>query len=162
MPARVVRDELLALRREHFWDPRERLQRLLPVRAFEEAPRPIAVPVFDLLSGRPCANGGVLDRHGLAGEAPGERILSHHLTSRSPWRGAGSAALRIPHRPSLRAVTLEGLPRRNHPLSVGQYATGSGPARLLSHPTDSSQVRGAVKGAAEAQGSVCSTRSARW
>ena len=98
---RALRDELLALRREHFWDPRERLQRLLPVRTFEEAPRPIAVSVFDLLSrrtvvvrkgplaealhascavpflfhpvwlsGRPCADGGVLDRHGLAGRRP--------------------------------------------------------------------------------------------
>ena len=154
MPARALRDELLALRREHFWDPRlgpgllrgelfrQRLQRLLPVRTFEEAPRPIAVSVFDLLSrrtvvvqkgplaealhascavpflfqpvwlsGRPCADGGVLDRHGLAAAAPGERIFYHHLTSRSPWRRAGSGSLRIPDRPSLRAVAIEGLPR---------------------------------------------------
>ena len=154
LPARALRDELLALRREHFWDPRlgpgllrgalfrERLQRLLPVRTFVEAPRSVAVSVFDLLSrrtvvvrtgplaealhascavpflfhpvwlsGRPCADGGVLDRHGLAGAASGERILYHHLTSRSPWRGAGSAALRIPDRASLRAVAIEGLPR---------------------------------------------------
>ena len=154
MPARTLRDELLALRREHFWDPRpgpgllrgalfrERLQRLLPVRTFAEAPRPIAVSVFDLfsrrtvvvrdgplaealhatcavpflfqpvwLSGRPCADGGVLDRHGLAATAPDERVLYHHLTSRSLWRRAGDVALRIPERASLRAVAIDGLPR---------------------------------------------------
>ena len=154
MPALRLRDELLSLRREHFWDPRlgpgllrgalfrERLVKFLPVRTFEEAPRPIAVSVFDLfsrrtavvrkgplaealhatcavpflfhpvwLSGRPCADGGVLDRHGLAATAPGERILYHHLTSLSPWRRAGSPALRIPDRPSLRAVAIDGLPR---------------------------------------------------
>ena len=154
MPARALREELLALRREHFWDPRpgpgllrgalfrERLLQYLPVRTFEEAPRPISVSVFDLLarktvvvrrgplaealhatctvpflfhpvwlSGRPCADGGVLDRHGLAGAGREERVLYHHLTSRSPWRRAGSPALRIPERPALRAVAIDGLPR---------------------------------------------------
>jgi len=154
VPAQMLRDELLALRREHFWDPgigpgllrgtlfRERLERILPVRAFEDAPSAIAVSVFDLfsrktvvvrsgplaqalqascavpflfhpvwLSGRPCADGGVRDRHGLAGASRGERILYHHLSSVSPWRRPGSAALRIPDWPSLRGVVLGGLPR---------------------------------------------------
>lgn len=63
------------------------------------------------LGGRPCLDGGVSDRHGLAAVAPGERVLYHHLTSRSPWRRAGSPALRIPERPGLQAVALHGLPR---------------------------------------------------
>ena len=31
-------------------------------------------------------DGGILDRPGLAGAGHGERVLFHHLTSRSPWR----------------------------------------------------------------------------
>src|SRR5512138_2113145 len=110
LPAARLREELLALRREHFWDPRPglgllrgalfraRLEALLPVRTFEECPRPLAVSAFDVLARRTgvlregplaralhasCAvpflfhpvwigaraylDGGVLDRHGLAG-----------------------------------------------------------------------------------------------
>lgn len=154
VPAARLRAELLALRREHFWDPRpglgllrgalfrSRLEALLPVRTFEECPRPLAVSAFDLLArrtavlragalapavhascaapllfqpvligGRPYLDGGVLDRHGLAGAGDGERVLYHHLTSRSPWRSRSSAALRVPALPSLRAIALEGLPR---------------------------------------------------
>lgn len=57
------------------------------------------------------ADGGIRDRHGLAALGQGERVLYHHLTSVSPWRRRGSPALRVPERPSLRAVALEGLPR---------------------------------------------------
>jgi NTE family protein len=60
---------------------------------------------------RAFSDGGVLDRHGLAGAGAGERVLHHHLTSRSPWRRRGSPALRVPVRPGLRAVAIEGLPR---------------------------------------------------
>jgi NTE family protein len=63
------------------------------------------------LGGRPCLDGGVADRHGLAPVGPGERVLYHHITSRSPWRRAGSPALRVPERPGLQAVALQGLPR---------------------------------------------------
>ncbi len=57
-------EELRALERAHFWDPapgmgllrgrlfRERLQRLLPVRSFEECRVPVACSVFDLASRR--------------------------------------------------------------------------------------------------------------
>ena len=38
------------------------------------------------IGGRLYADGGVLDRHGLAGAAGDARVLYHHLTSRSPWR----------------------------------------------------------------------------
>lgn len=164
VPAARIRDELLALRRAHFWDPglglgllrgrlfRARLEAILPVRTFEECPRALALSVFDLrarrtevvrsgplapaihascaapilfqpveIGGRLCADGGVLDRHGLAGLEPGARALYHHLTSRSPWRRRNSPALRIPDRPGLRAVALQGIPR------VGPFRLERGP-----------------------------------
>ena len=167
VPAGRIREELLALRRAHFWDPapglgllrgrmfRERLEAILPVRTFEECPRPLAVSVFDVrarrtavlrsgplapalhascaapilfqpvaVGGRLYSDGGVLDRHGLAGVEPGERVLYHHLTSRSPWRRRSSPALRVPDRPGLRAVALEGIPR------VGPFRLERGPAAL--------------------------------
>jgi NTE family protein len=154
VPARRIRDELLALRRADFWDPwpgpgllrgrllRKRLERLLPVATFERCRLPLAVSAYDVGSRRTVvlrsgplspalhascavpllfhpvrigagryADGGVLDRHGLAGLGAGERVLYHHLTSRSPWRRRNSPALRIPELPSLRAVAIEGLPR---------------------------------------------------
>jgi NTE family protein len=154
VPAARLREELLALRRGHFWDPRPglgvlrgglfraRLEAMLPVATFEECPTPVALSAFDLLGwrtavlhagplapaihascaapvlfqpvrigGRLYADGGVLDRHGLAGAPAEGRILYHHLTSRSPWRRASSPALRVPERPGLRAVALPGLPR---------------------------------------------------
>ncbi len=164
VPAARIREELLALRRAHFWDPgpglgllrgrlfRARLDAILPVRTFEECPRPLAVSVFDLrarrtavvrsgplapaihascaapilfqpvrVGGRLCADGGVLDRHGLAGLDPGGRVLYHHLTSRSPWRRRNSPALRVPERTGLRAVALQGIPR------VGPFRLERGP-----------------------------------
>lgn len=63
------------------------------------------------LDGRLYLDGGVRDRPALAGAAAGERILHHHLTSRSPWRRRGSPALRPPRRPGMRVVAIEGLPR---------------------------------------------------
>jgi NTE family protein len=154
VPAASLREELLALRRAHFWDPspglgllrgrlfRARLEALLPVPTFEACATPIALSAFDVLGwrtavldrgplapaihascaapvlfqpvrigGRLYADGGVLDRHGLAGATGDPRVLYHHLTSRSPWRRASSPALRVPARPGLRAVALEGIPR---------------------------------------------------
>jgi NTE family protein len=149
-----IRDELVALRREHFWDPapgagllrgalfRARLEAVLPAQTFEQCPVPVAVSAFDVMRRRTaildrgplaealhasCAapllfqpvrvgarlllDGGVLDRHGLAAVSEDERVLYHHLTSRSPWRRRNSPALRVPSRPSLRAVAIEGIPR---------------------------------------------------
>ncbi len=154
VPARRIREELLALRREHFWDPglglgilegklfRARLESILPVRTFEDCPRRVAVSAFDVLArrtavldtgplapalhaacavpllfhpvrfgGRTYLDGGVADRHGLAALRDADRVLYHHLASRSPWRRRNSPALRIPERPSLRAVAIPGLPR---------------------------------------------------
>jgi NTE family protein len=150
LPARRICEELLALRREHFWDPsvgigllrgrlfRERLHALLPARTFSEARAPVAVSVFDVLgrrtrvlregslaealhascavpflfqpvwiARRPYADGGVLDRPGLASAAPGERVLHHHLASKSPWR----FSLKRPRAENLWSVSLDGLPR---------------------------------------------------
>ncbi len=161
VPAGRIREELLALRREHFWDPRPgfgllrgalfraRLEAILPVATFEACPTPLAISVFDVFARRTavlragplapalhasCAapilfqpvrigtrtylDGGVLDRHGLAGLGPDERVLYHHLTSRSPWRRPNSPALRVPDLPHLRAVALPGLPR------VGPFRLG--------------------------------------
>jgi NTE family protein len=154
LPAARLREELLGLRREHFWDPwpgrgllrglkfRARLEALLPVRTFEECRWPVAVSAYDLaakatavlragplaqavhascavpilfqpvrIDGRAYLDGGVTDRHGLAATRPGERILYHHLSSRSPWRRKDDPALRVPVRDGLRSVAIEGLPR---------------------------------------------------
>ncbi len=161
LPATGIREALLVLRREDFWDPRpglgllrgarfrQKLEALLPVQTFAACPRPLAVSAWDpmarktvvlregplapaiqasgsvpilfqpvRLGGRWLLDGGVADRHGLAGApplgAPGQpapRVLYHHIASRSPWRRAGSPALQIPDRPGLVAVALHGLPR---------------------------------------------------
>src|SRR5215475_7442622 len=62
IPAPRIREELLELRREHFWDLRpglgllggrkfrELLERALPVRTFEETPVALALSVWDLLA----------------------------------------------------------------------------------------------------------------
>jgi NTE family protein len=76
------------------------------------------------LGGRLLLDGGVLDRPGLAAVGPEERVLCHHLTSRSPWRRRGSPALRIPEGPRLRAVALEGLPR------AGPFRLDRGPEAM--------------------------------
>lgn len=52
-------------------------------------------------------DGGVLDRPGLEGMPAGERVLFHHLASKSPWR----TSLDIPSRPGMTALVIEGLPR---------------------------------------------------
>jgi NTE family protein len=154
LPGAAMRDELLRLRREDFWDPRPgagllrgrkfrgRLDALLPVATFGECRTPLCVSVFDLLSGRtrvlrdgplapalqasctvpllfhptwldgrPLLDGGILDRPGLDGLPHGERVLHHHLASRSPWRRRGSPSMSVPRREGLTALVIPGLPR---------------------------------------------------
>lgn len=52
-------------------------------------------------------DGGVLDRPGLAGMPPGERVLFHHLASKSPWR----TSLELPRRVGMTTLVIEDLPR---------------------------------------------------
>ncbi|HUM11561.1 MAG TPA: patatin-like phospholipase family protein, partial [Myxococcaceae bacterium] len=154
VPASRIREELLALRREHFWDVRPglgllrgglfraHLERLTPVKTLEECRVPLVLSVYDLLGRRTavlrtgplaraihasCAfpvllqpvrigrrlylDGGVLDRPGMAGASASERVLYHHLTSRSPWRREASPALRIPERKDMQVIAIQGLPR---------------------------------------------------
>ena len=56
-------------------------------------------------------DGGIADRHGLASTWPGERVLYHHLQSRSPWRRPNSPALEPPRRPNLITLAIDDLPR---------------------------------------------------
>jgi NTE family protein len=69
---------------------------------------------------RPYVDGGVADRPGLAGMPEPERVLFHHLASRSPWRAKGSASLEIPSRPNMRSLVMDALPR------VGPFRLGEG------------------------------------
>jgi NTE family protein len=149
-----LRDELLRLRREDFWDPRPglgllagrlfgaHLESLLPGVTFADCRVPAAVSATDMvtrkvrvleagplapairasctvpglfhpvwLGGRPLLDGGLVDRPGLAGMPTDERVLFHHLASRSPWRRKGSDALRVPVRDQLVPLVIPDLPR---------------------------------------------------
>lgn len=86
-----------------------------------------AVPVLFQpvrIDGRTYVDGGVADRHGLAGTSPGDRVLYHHLTSRSPWRRKDDPGLRVPVRDGLRAVAIDGLPR------CGPFRLRNGPPAM--------------------------------
>lgn len=60
-------------------------------------------------------DGGVSDRAGLAdindSEGGKERVLYHHIASRSPWRKKGSDSIKVPQRNNLMALVLHDLPR---------------------------------------------------
>lgn len=120
-----------------------RLEQLLPTCDFADCRVPLAVSVYDVISrrtvvlesgalapalrasctvpvlfhplwhqGRPLLDGGILDRPGLAG-MPAQRVLYHHLASRSPWRRKGSPSLNVPEREGLCALVIAELPRVN-------------------------------------------------
>jgi NTE family protein len=153
MAAGHICEELLALRREHFWDPglgfgllrgelfSKRLRAAVSIESFAECRIPLTLSVFDVralrtrvlsagpvvpaiqascaapilfqpvrLDGRSYLDGGIFDRPGLMGVPAGERVLFHHLLSRSPWR---VRAPRIPSRENMRVVAVPGLPRVN-------------------------------------------------
>lgn len=62
------------------------------------------------IDGRAYLDGGVLDRPGLEGmPASQERVLFHHIHSRSPWRTKGDN--QIPTRKGMVTLVLENLPR---------------------------------------------------
>lgn len=53
-------------------------------------------------------DGGILDRPGLAGmPASEQRVLFHHIASKSPWRTKNE----LPSRPGMFTFTIDGLPR---------------------------------------------------
>lgn len=117
---------------------RARIHAMLAARTFETAKMPVAVSAFDVrarrtvvldrgdlaraicascafplllqpveVGGRAMLDGGIADRPGHAG-LRGDRVLFHHLASKSPWRREDPG---IPHRPGMITVTLSGLPR---------------------------------------------------
>jgi NTE family protein len=59
------------------------------------------------IAGRAYLDGGVRDRPGLIGMPAGERVLYHHIASRSPWRRTVPA----PSRPGLLGLVIADLPR---------------------------------------------------
>lgn len=62
------------------------------------------------IEGRAYLDGGILDRPGLEGmPASEERVLFHHIHSRSPWRTKGDN--QIPKRKGMVTLVLEDLPR---------------------------------------------------
>lgn len=63
---------------------------------------------------KPYWDGGILDRPGIAGIPDGERLLFHHIASRSPWRAADQVP---PRRREMTTLVIADLPR-------------SGPTRL--------------------------------
>lgn len=80
-----------------------------------------AVPVLFhpvLHQGRILSDGGILDRPGLAALPEGERVLFHHLASRSPWRHV-DPSLRIPQRAGMLVLILQDLPRSG-PFRLGE------------------------------------------
>ena len=98
------------------------------------------------LDGRPCVDGGVADRPGLAGMPRSARVLFHHLASRSPWRRRESPSLQIPVRANMTTLVLDGLPR------VGPFRLAAGARafdvarartrRALASPVDGSVIHG--------------------
>jgi NTE family protein len=92
------------------------------------------------LRGRLLVDGGVLDRHGIAG-LPAGRLLYHHLASRSPWRRRNSPALRPPARPQTTSLIVDGLPR------LGPFGlAGAAQAYVLAHRAAQRALDAAVDG----------------
>lgn len=56
-------------------------------------------------------DGGVADRPGMAGVPEGQRVLYHHIASRSPWRRRASPALAVPARDNMVTLVIDDLPR---------------------------------------------------
>jgi NTE family protein len=75
------------------------------------------------IGGRPMLDGGVADRPGLLGMPSNERVLFHHLTSRSPWRTASS--MTVPTRAGMVTLAIDGLPR------LGPFRLEEGPRAFM-------------------------------
>ena len=73
------------------------------------------------IGGRAYWDGGILDRPGLAGFADDDRVLFHHIASRSPWRPRRA----LPRRANMVTVVLDDLPRSGpFRLDAGRRALG--------------------------------------
>ncbi|MFO0671727.1 MAG: patatin-like phospholipase family protein [Polyangiaceae bacterium] len=73
-----------------------------------------AVPVLFhpvRIGGRLYVDGGVSDRPGLRGMPSGERVLFHHIASRSPWRRFDLEGMRVPPREDMITLVIDDLPR---------------------------------------------------
>jgi len=63
------------------------------------------------IDGRAYWDGGVRDRPGLVGMPENDRVLFHHIASRSPWRKIDSEGMKIPKRNNMTTIVIEELPR---------------------------------------------------
>ncbi len=135
------------LRGEKF---RALLDELLPTKSFEDCGLPLAVSVYEIMprrtrvitsgplvpaiyasccvpflfqpirmNGHAVVDGGVADRPGLVGMTA-QRVLYHHLASRSPWRRKNGAQSRIPERTGMTTLVIDDLIR------VGPNRLGEG------------------------------------
>ncbi len=91
-------------------------------------------------------DGGILDRPGLAGMPTSERVLFHHLASKSPWRN--DTSMRLPKRQGLTSLVLESLPRSGpNALDQGLHAmrlAKEACLRALDQPITHSHEEGSV------------------
>lgn len=97
------------------------------------------------MAGRLYLDGGVLDRPGLSAVGPAERVLYHHLASRSPWRRRNSPALRIPQRPRTATLVVNALPRLG-PFRLRQGPEAISRARDATRQALDSSLAGAARG----------------
>ncbi len=97
------------------------------------------------LRGRPTLDGGILDRPGLLGMPHGERLLYHHIVSRSPWRKKNSEAIQIPSRDNMMTLAIDGLPRSG-PFRLGEgkramHLAREAALRAMDLPIDANVIR---------------------
>ncbi len=94
------------------------------------------------IDGRAYWDGGILDRPGMAGVPAANRVLYHHLASRSPWRRGAPV---IPERPGMVTLVIDDLPRSNpFELANGRRALDlarTATARALATPIADGTVR---------------------
>jgi NTE family protein len=90
-------------------------------------------------------DGGVADRPGLAGTSSGDRVLHHHISTRSPWRRRDSRSLRPPRRHNMVSLIIDGLPRPGpDALAAGRRAwrvARDAALEALGRPLDDAAVR---------------------
>lgn len=63
------------------------------------------------INGNYYLDGGIKDRPAFASLLPEDRVLYHHIKSRSPWRKKNSAALKVPSRENMQVIAIDNIPR---------------------------------------------------